>query len=88
MNAKVGLVECVPSVEDPRIDRTKAHNLQDILVLSVLAVLCGADGWDDIELFGTRREQWLRKFIRLSPCENVIGRGATLLAGERDEHLL
>jgi hypothetical protein len=34
-------------VEDPRVDRTKPHDLQDILVLSVLAVLCGADGWED-----------------------------------------
>lgn len=77
MNAKVGLVECMSSVEDPRIDRTKAHNLQDILVLSVLAVLCGADGWEDIELFGKIREQWLRKFIRLPngiPSHDTISR--------------
>jgi hypothetical protein len=42
------------AVEDRRVDRTKAHDLQDILVLSVLAVLavlCGADGWEYIELF-------------------------------------
>jgi hypothetical protein len=36
------------AVEDPRVDRTKAHDLQDFLVL---AVLCGADGWEYIELF-------------------------------------
>ena len=54
MVAKLSLVECMAAVEDPRADRTKAHDLQDILVLavlSVLAVLCGADGWEDIELF-------------------------------------
>ncbi len=51
MVAKLSLVECMAVVEDPRVDRTKAHDLQDILVLSVLAVLCGADGWEDIELF-------------------------------------
>jgi hypothetical protein len=39
------------AVEDRRVDRTKAHDLQDILVLSVLAVLCGAEGCEDIELF-------------------------------------
>ena len=42
------------AVEDRRVDRTKAHDLQDILVLSVpvvLAVLCGTDGWEYIELF-------------------------------------
>jgi hypothetical protein len=43
MVAKLSLVECMAAVEDPRVDRTKAHGLQAILVLSVLAVLCGAD---------------------------------------------
>ena len=51
MVAKLSLVECMAAVEDPRVDRTKAHDLQDILVPVVLAVLCGADGWEDIELF-------------------------------------
>ena len=51
MVAKLSLVECMAAVEDQRVDRTKAHDLQDILVLSVLAVLCGTDGWEDIELF-------------------------------------
>ena len=58
MVAKLSLVECLAAVEDPRVDRTKAHDLQDILVLSVLsvlAVLCGADGSEDIELIRAHR---------------------------------
>ena len=51
MVAKLSLVECMAAVEDPRVDRTKAHDLQEILVLAVLAVLCGTDGWEDIEFF-------------------------------------
>lgn len=77
MAAKTNLVECMSIVEDPRIDRTKAHDLQDILVLSVLAVLCGADGWEDIELFGKIRLSWLRKFIKLRngvPSHDTISR--------------
>jgi predicted transposase YbfD/YdcC len=77
MVAKLGLVECMAAVEDPRVDRTKAHELTDILVLSVLAVLCGADGWEDIELFGKIRLQWLRKFIKLRngvPSHDTINR--------------
>ena len=37
------LVETLDTLEDPRVDRTKLHNLTDILVLSVMAVICGAD---------------------------------------------
>jgi hypothetical protein len=35
-------------VEGPRVDRTKSNNLEDILVLSVLAVLFGAEGWEEM----------------------------------------
>jgi hypothetical protein len=62
------LGEWIAVVEDPRVDRTKSHDLQDILVLSVLAVLCGADGWEDMELFATIRFSWLKKFIMLRNC--------------------
>jgi hypothetical protein len=52
-------------VEGPRVDRTKSNNLEDILVLSVLAVLFGAEGWEDIESFAKRWFAWLKKFIKL-----------------------
>ena len=77
MVAKLSLVEYMSVVEDPRVDRTKAHDLQDILVLSVLAVLCGADGWEDIELFAKIRFLWLKKFIKLRngvPSHDTISR--------------
>lgn len=77
MVAKLSLVECMSVVEDPRVYRTKAHYLQDILFLSVLAVLCGADGWEDIELFAKLRFSWLKKFIRLRngvPSHDTISR--------------
>jgi hypothetical protein len=54
----------------------KAHELGDILVLSVLAVLCGADGWEDIELFRKIRLSWLSKFINLH--NSVLSRDAII----------
>jgi hypothetical protein len=65
MVAQLSLVGCMSAVEEPRMDRTKAHEHVDILILSVLAVFCGADGWEDIKLFGKIRLSWLRKFIKL-----------------------
>ncbi len=76
MVAKLSLVECMAAVEDPRVDRTKAHDLQDILVLSVpvvLAVLCGADGWEDIELFADGGGDYVLARNRgQSPHERVV----------------
>ena len=50
------LVETLGTMEDPRGDRTKLHNLTGILVLSVLAVICGTDSFVAIALFGQFNE--------------------------------
>ena len=74
MVAKLSLVACMAAVEDPRVDRTKAHDLQDILVLALLAVLCGADGWEDIELFADGGGDYVSARNRgQSPGDRVIG---------------
>ena len=66
MRQKVSLVEHFAELSDPRIERTKLHKLSDILVIAVSAVICGAEGWTDIEEFGKSKEEWLRKFIPLA----------------------
>lgn len=50
------------SITDPRIERCKKHNLLDILLLSISAVLSGAEGWEDIEDFGHLKLEWLKKY--------------------------
>lgn len=50
---------------DPRVERTRWHRLDDILVISLCAVICGADGFEEIERFGRAREDWLRRFLAL-----------------------
>ena len=37
---------------DPRIDRTKAHLLDDIIFIAIASVLCGAKTWNEMEDFG------------------------------------
>jgi predicted transposase YbfD/YdcC len=50
-------------IPDPRIERCKRHELLDILFLSISAVLCGAEGWEEIEDFGHARLEWLRQYF-------------------------
>ena len=47
------------------MDRTKRHGLPDILGIAICAVICGADGWTQIELFGRSKEKWFRTFLDL-----------------------
>ena len=63
------------NIEVPRIDRCKKHNLLDILFLSISDVLFGADGWEDIEVFGKAKQNWLKQF---RPFDNGIPRHDTI----------
>ena len=52
-------------VPDFRINRRKKHNLLDILVISVCAVVCGADDFEEIAMYGIQKEPFLRTFLEL-----------------------
>lgn len=57
---------CFDSLPDFRVERTKRHKLTDIVFITLCAVLCGFDGWEEIELFAKTKERWLRKFLELA----------------------
>ncbi len=50
------------SITDPRIERCKKHELIDIILLAISAVLSGAEGWVDVEDFGHLKLDWLKKY--------------------------
>jgi predicted transposase YbfD/YdcC len=52
-------------LQDPRIDRTRLHELLDILVIAICGVICGAEGWDDIAKYGRAKHDWLKTFLSL-----------------------
>lgn len=54
------------SLRDPRIARTRKHEFLEILIVAILAVICGAEGWEDMEAFGRAKETWLRTFLTLT----------------------
>ena len=64
-------------LRDPRIERAKKHNLLDIIILSILAVLSGAESYDSIELYGKMNIDFLRQFLGLKngiPSHDTINR--------------
>jgi predicted transposase YbfD/YdcC len=52
-------------LQDPRMERTRFHNLMDIVVIAICAVICGADGWLDIAEYGQSKYDWLKTFLDL-----------------------
>ncbi len=50
VNAPRGILRFFTGMEDPRAKQGRRHELLDILVISICAVICGADGWADVAL--------------------------------------
>ena len=62
-------------LDDPRIERKKLHPMPEILLLTLCAVICGAESWDDIETFGESKVEFLRRYL---PYEHGIPSDDTL----------
>lgn len=72
-----GLVKHFEGLTDPRSGNAKAHIFLEILIIAILAVICGADGWSDVELFGKNKKAWLKTFLKLPkgiPSHDTFGR--------------
>jgi predicted transposase YbfD/YdcC len=65
MPQDLSFVRHFAELTDPRVDRTKKHRLDDILVIALCAVICGADSFEEIARFGKVRHDWLRRFLTL-----------------------
>jgi predicted transposase YbfD/YdcC len=64
-------------ISDPRVDRTKEHKLVDLIAIALCAVICGAENWVDIELYGNSKLAWLTTFLELPhgiPSHDTFGR--------------
>lgn len=82
------LHEFFRQLPDPRVNRNKKHHLIDIIILTVLAVICGAESWDSIEMFGRSKIDFLSRFLRLPngiPSHDTINRVFSMLRPEKFE---
>jgi hypothetical protein len=48
-----------------RVDRTKDYLTEDIVFITIAAVICGAETWNDIGQYGKSKQSWLGKYLRL-----------------------
>ena len=74
---KLSLAEVFVSITDPRQAKKVQHDLVELLVVAVNAVLVGADTFVEIELWARERLDWLRSYLRLKhgiPSHDTFGR--------------
>ena len=77
------LTERFASLQDPRAGRAKRHKFIDVIAIAIGAVICGADSWVDVELFGKAKQGWLSRLLELPngiPSHDTFGRVFARLA--------
>jgi predicted transposase YbfD/YdcC len=82
------LREQFAGLRDPRVERTRRHELLDIVTVALCAVICGAESWVEVETFGRAKEAWLRTVLPLSngiPSHDTFGRVFAALDPEQFE---
>ncbi|WP_289299118.1 ISAs1 family transposase, partial [uncultured Duncaniella sp.] len=75
-------IDFFSSISDPRVERTQKHSLDSILFISLCAVICGAEGWNEIEDYGNAKIDWLEKFLHLPngiPSHDTFNRVISML---------
>lgn len=67
----------ISGLKDPRIERNKLHSLQDIVLLTLIASICGCESWETIEEFGKSKIDTLKQYLDLThgiPSHDTIER--------------
>jgi predicted transposase YbfD/YdcC len=66
---EVSFLDHFKDLEDPRSERNRDYTISEILLVTLCAAICGAEGWQDVEDFGKAKIDYLRQFL---PYKNGI----------------
>lgn len=82
------LTDYIADLDDPRRTKSTDYPLHEIIILTICAVICGADGFTSIASFGEAKKDWLGELLELEngiPSHDTIGRFFGLLDPEAFE---
>lgn len=70
------------SMKDHRINRKKQHPLSNIVAITIAAIICGMETWEDISFFGEAKKDFFSNFLDLQngiPSKDTFRRFFTAL---------
>lgn len=70
------MIQAFSILPDPRTGPAQRHDLQEIIVMTLSSVLCGADTWVDVAEWAADNEDWLKKYLVLkngAPSHDTFG---------------
>ena len=79
---KMGIGDYFSEVNDPRQEWKIHHSIKDIMTITICAVICGANSWEEIENYGKCKATWLKTFLPLQngvPSEDTFARVFSLI---------
>ena len=82
------LISIFGQIDDPRSDINKLHNLNDILLIGIISVICAADTWKNMEAYAIAKEDFLRTFLELPngiPSHDTFNRVFSTIDSEQFE---
>jgi predicted transposase YbfD/YdcC len=79
------LTEAFDGLDDARTGPAQRHDLTEMILMALCAVLCGADSWVDCAEWAEDNEAWLKRYLVLehgTPSHDTFGRVFRLLDGK------
>ena len=62
---RLSIFEFFDGLTEPRVERTRVHPLMTVLAVALLTLITGGEGWEDMEIFGEAKKEWLATFLDL-----------------------
>lgn len=62
---KLSLMDVLEGIEDTLRQRSVMYPLHEVLIIMLLAVICGATSYAKVEMFGISKKEWLSSFLKL-----------------------
>src|SRR5215217_16281 len=82
---RLSVVDCFKEIPDPRVKGRCEHELVDVLVIALCTLLCGGDNFNDMEEFGSAKQDWFKTFLRLRhgiPTHDTFNRVLAMIKPE------
>ena len=79
------IISIIRDVEDPRREHMREHSLESIFYVALSAVICGCEGWNEVEAFGKAHVDFFRERIpgfRKCPSHDTFNRVFSILSPE------
>jgi predicted transposase YbfD/YdcC len=70
------IIEIFDKIPEPRRGNGIRHKLKEVIIIGILAIICGYDEYTEMELFGEMKKEWLCGFLELPhgiPSHDTFG---------------